>query len=140
MGEAIEANKKIMQATSDLASDIPKISPVEHENWRAHNFYSQMMDVCGEIENAKRLQEIYETDRDAENFEKLKSSLDKIHKYCSIVRLDPKTTDAQRTDLTIAEWFLRDSLIGENTFNISPDSSSDWFDQWLFDINFDLLD
>lgn len=140
MGETITTYDEILDEIELLKADVQDISGAEKSCWHAHNFYSQMMDVCGEIENAKRLRASYETYSTDETFDKLKQSVDKIHKYCTIVRLDPKTNSSQSTDLSIAEWFLRDCMIGDNTFNISPDYYTDWFDQWLSDINFDLLD
>lgn len=140
MGEIITTYDEILKGVKSLGEDVPEISQEELNCWHTHNFYSQMMDVCGEIENTKRLRVLYEADASSETFDKLKQSVAKVHKYCTIVRLDPKTNSSQSTDLSIAEWFLRDCMIGDNTFNISPEYYTDWFDQWLFDINFNLLD
>lgn len=140
MGKTIVTFDEILKGVKTLEEDIPEISQDELNCWHSHNFYSQMMDVCGEIENTKRIKANYDASQSSDDYERLIESLNKVHRYCTIVRLDDKITPAKAYDLLIAEWFLRDCMIGDNAFNISPKYYTEWFDQWLYDINFDLLD
>ncbi len=102
--------------------------------WNTRSFMSQMIDVWGEVDKLS-------------DFSKSKSDIDKlikqiklVSKLCRVVRNCPNNTDGEKYDIKMAEWELYDYYFGDNIFNNdSPEMAANWFNQWCYDINYDLL-
>lgn len=100
--------------------------------WLSRNFYLQMMDIWGEVNKLKQLK-----DKNA-----IKNQLKRISNYLTIVReskINNFKEEVKKT-LRIAEWELYDFYLWNNEFHNTIDTVSNWFDQWCFSINYDLLE
>jgi len=107
------------------------------KTWSTRNFFSQMMDVWGEVD---KLPELYEKYKNTENFSAFIKQLEMVSKLCRIVRNCPECTIGEKEELKMAEWELYDFYEGDNTFNNTDGrAAAKWFDQWCYDINYDLL-
>ena len=102
--------------------------------WKQRNFYSQMMDVWGEVDKTL---EYYKKTNQVD--EALIQKCGFIHKMLSTVCNCPGVNKDRRITLRIAEWELYDYMLWGNTWNNVDTSVRRWFDQWCYEINYDLL-
>ena len=112
---------------SDLGTKCQEIS-----NWDNRTFFSQMNDVWGEANKAVEISCEGKT-------EKLTQQLKVFSEICSIIYSSPNISDGAKYELREAEWELYDFCIWNNELQNTSDSVMRWFDQWLYDINYDLL-
>ena len=105
--------------------------------WSSRNFFSQMMDIWGEVDKLPTLYEKSLLDKDSSA---LKMQLQRVSKFCKIVRNCPGCTKGEREEIKIAEWELYDFYLGNNLFNNENGyEASKWFEQWCYNINYELL-
>ena len=103
--------------------------------WQKRNFYSQMMDVWGEVDKTvERFNRTHKVDDD------LIKKCEFIHKIISVVRNCPGVNIDRKITLRIAEWELYDYMLWGNSWDNTEESIMNWFDQWCYEINYDLLD
>ena len=112
---------------SNLGAECQEIS-----DWSNRTFFSQMSDVWGEANKAVEISGEGRTD-------KLIQQLKVFSEICSIIYVNPNITDGAKYELREAEWELYDFCIWNNELLNTPKSVMKWFDQWLYDINYDLL-
>ena len=101
-------------------------------DWTDRTFFSQMNDVWGEANKAVESSSEGRTD-------KLIRQLKVFSDICSIIYMNPNITDGAKFELREAEWELYDFCLWDNELHNTPKSVMRWFDQWLYDINYDLL-
>ena len=113
--------------TSDLGTESQEIS-----DWHERTFFSQMNDVWGEANKAVEISSEGRTN-------KLIRQLKVFSEICSIIYMNPNITDGAKYELREAEWEIYDFCLWNNELHNTPESVMKWFDQWLYDINYDLL-
>ena len=98
--------------------------------WLTRNFYLQMIDISGEVD---RLASLDEKD--------IEPQLKRITGYLTIVRESRKNnfSNEVKKTLRIAEWELYDFYLWDNEFDNTSETVSGWFDQWLFNLNYDAV-
>lgn len=113
--------------------NLDEIDEEKANKWHSRSFYSQMMDVWGEVDKTINA---YKENRSEED---ILTHLNLVSKLCSIVYLDPKVLNGAKYELRVAEWELYDFLFWDNEFHNTVDTIMNWFNQWCFDINYELL-
>jgi hypothetical protein len=114
--------------------------PIEKPSWdsaslnelMSRHFYLQMMDVWGEADRLVRYHStscIDTIDNQVKNF----------HNICSTIHYNENIEEGVKWELKIAQWELLDFCIWDNVFYNDSNSVMKWFDQWQYDINYDLI-
>ena len=111
---------------------IPVCSSETLEFWQGRSFYVQMMDIWGQ---ASSVIKEYEND----NAEAVKHELSNFSNLCCIIYANQNISEGAKWELNIAEWELMDFCLWDNEWNNDAVSVMKWFDQWCYDINYDLL-
>lgn len=93
--------------------------------------FSILMDVWGEANHAV---ELPVKDKDA-----IKLQLQTLNDICHLIYDNAKFDKGLKDELKIAEWELNDLLLGKNIYGYNKKTVMSWFNQWCYDINYDLL-
>ena len=101
------------------------------KEWSDKNFYLKMMDIYGEANNVVRL---YKS-----NEENIVKQFSNLHNLCNIMVLDERIDKGTKDELRTAEWEILDFCLWDNLFHNDEKSVMKWFNQWCYDINYDLL-
>ena len=113
--------------------------------WKSRNFYTQMMDVWGEVDKARnyylKWKETPDTAPEKEHrFQALLKSLKFVRECLAIVKENNDFEEKVKKTFRIAEWELYDFFFWDNEFYNTAETVTRWFDQWCFNINYDLLE
>ena len=114
--------------------------------WKSRNFYTQMMDVWGEVDKARKYylkwNEVSSTysELKRERFLALLKSLQFVRECLAIVKENNDFEEKVKKTFRIAEWELYDFFFWDNEFCNTAETVTRWFDQWCFNINYDLLE
>ena len=113
--------------------------------WKSRNFYTQMMDVWGEVDKARKYYIKWKEATDAtpektQRFEALLKSLKFVRECLAIVKENNDFEEKVKKTFRIAEWELYDFFFWDNEFYNTAETVTRWFDQWCFNINYDLLE
>ena len=125
-------NKMALDDFIIRANDSPKWDPVSLTELMDRNFLLQMMDVWGEADKVIKTHE-------KSNTEEIIKQLSNFHDVCNIIYLNENIDDNVKWELKVAEWELFDYCLWDNLFKNDSVSVMKWFDQWCYDINYDLL-
>ena len=74
-----------------------------------------------------------------EAYNRMEKQGELFHHLCNTIYLNPKSSVGQKWELKCAEWELYDFLFWGNEWNNSAETVTSWFDQWCYDINYDIL-
>ena len=96
------------------------------------NFILLMMDVWGE---ANKVIEIFQT----KNTEAILKQLSNFHDVCNIIYLNDDIDDEVKWELKVAEWEIYDYCLWDNEFQNDSSSIMRWFNQWCYDVNYDIM-
>ena len=113
--------------------------------WKSRNFYTQMMDIWGEVDKAKRNYVVWrdvpenEPEKKAKRFEVFLKSLQFVRECLAVVKENNGFEEQVKKTFRIAEWELYDFFFWDNEFGNTVDTVMRWFDQWCFGINCELL-
>ena len=125
-------NKMALDDFIARANDNPKWDSVSLTELMDRNFLLQMMDVWGEAEKVIKSFE-------KSNNDDVIKQLSNFHDVCNIIYLNENIDDNVKWELKVAEWELFDYCLWDNLFHNDSVSVMKWFDQWCYDINYDLL-
>ena len=110
--------------------------------WKSRNFYTQMMDVWGEVDKARNYYIKWKnanTEDKEKRFSALLKSLEFVRECLAIVKENNNFTEPVKQTFRIAEWELYDFFFWDNLFGNTSETVTRWFDQWCYNINLDLL-
>ena len=113
--------------------------------WRNRSFYTQMMDVWGEVDKARRNYVAWQGILDEKGADKEKrfrvflKSMKFARECLAVVKDNNGFEEKVKKTFRIAEWELYDFFFWDNEFCNTADTVTRWFDQWCFQINCDLL-
>lgn len=116
------------------------------EFWRGRNFYTQMMDVWGEVDKARKNYIVWkeipksDTSKKRERFLALLKSLKFVRECIAVVKENNDFEEKVKKTFRIAEWELYDFFFWDNEFGNTAETVTRWFDQWCFQINLELLE
>ena len=111
--------------------------------WKSRNFYTQMMDVWGEVDKARNYYIKWKnanTEDKEKRFSALLKSLKFVRECLAIVKENNNFTEPVKQTFRIAEWELYDFFFWDNLFGNTSETVTRWFDQWCFNINLDLIE
>ncbi len=111
--------------------------------WKSRNFYTQMMDVWGEVDKARNYYIKWKnanTEDKEKRFSALLKSLKFVRECLAIVKENNNFTEPVKQTFRIAEWELYDFFFWDNLFGNTSETVTRWFDQWCYNINLDLLE
>ncbi len=113
--------------------------------WKSRNFYTQMMDVWGEVDKSRKYYQKWADtaldDPEKEHrFQALLKSLRFVRECLAIVKENNNFEEKVKKTFRIAEWELYDFFFWDNEFCNTAETVTRWFDQWCFNINYDLLE
>ncbi len=111
--------------------------------WKSRNFYTQMMDVWGEVDKARNYYIKWKnanTEDKEKRFSALLKSLIFVRECLAIVKENNNFTEPVKQTFRIAEWELYDFFFWDNLFGNTSETVTRWFDQWCYNINLDLLE
>lgn len=114
--------------------------------WKSRNFYTQMMDVWGEVDKARNYYLKWknapddEPEQKEERFFALLKSLKFVRECLAVVKENNDFEEKVKKTFRIAEWELYDFFFWDNEFYNTAETVTRWFDQWCFNINLDLLE
>ena len=111
--------------------------------WKSRNFYTQMMDVWGEVDKARNYYIKWKnanTEDKEKRFSALLKSLEFVRECLAIVKENNNFTEPVKQTFRIAEWELYDFFFWDNLFGNTSETVTRWFDQWCYNINLDLLE
>lgn len=97
-------------------------------SWSERSFFSQMLDAWGEMDFTLKSFEMGKSDEVLQHAKML-------HEVCCLIYANPNVFDEEKETLKYAEWeFFNYVLWGSN-----DKSAVYWFNQWNYDINYDLI-
>ena len=114
--------------------------------WKRRNFYTQMMDIWGEVDKTRKNYIVWKSipDEDAEQknhrFEVFLNSLKFVRECIAVVKENNHFEEKVKKTFRIAEWELYDFFFWDNEFGNTAETVTRWFDQWCFNINCKLLE
>jgi hypothetical protein len=111
--------------------DIPKWDSDSLKELMGRNFIYQMMDVWGEADKAVQTHQ-------TKNTEAILKQLSNLHDVCNIVYINDDISDDVKWELKVAEWEIFDYCLWDNEFQNDSASIMRWFDQWCYDVNFEV--
>ncbi len=104
---------------------------------QSKNIYSIMLDVWGEmsgtVEAYKKLRKKKLSPEDFQN------QIEAFHRICCTVYSSPNVTPGAKWELKVAEWEIYDFVLWNNEFHNTIKTVTNWFDQWCFGINREML-
>ena len=112
------------------------------EFWRSRNFYTQMMDVWGEVDKARNMYAAWLDADEGSKKKKLASFMKEmrfVRECIDVVKNNNDFEDKVKETFRIAEWELYDFFFWDNEFGNTIETVTRWFDQWCFNINCDLI-
>ena len=121
----------------DFIGTYPNINDYDAETinvWQRrhkYTFIQQMSDVWGEADKCVNLKNKGET-------QKLEQQIVIFINTVNAVLTDPKLTKGAKEELRSSEWELLDYCIWDNEWKNHEKTALGWFDQWMFDYNYDL--
>lgn len=122
-------------AFENFIKTYPDINDFDGETaavWRNRHrftFIQQMSDVWGEAEKCISL-------KNSGKQQQLERQVEVFVNTVNAVLTDPKLTKGAKEELRASEWELLDYCVWDNECeNKNP---LGWFDQWMYDYNFDL--
>ena len=95
------------------------------------SFYSLMNDVWGEANRTVEYHKNGDTDHLIKQFEV-------VDHICSRIYMNPDIIDDEKIELREAHWELYDFCLWDNEWNNTSETVMRWFNQWVFDINYEL--
>ena len=116
----------------------PEDDKIKREWWE-RNFYAQMMDIWGEADRLRNYKLEYDSNKSEESYKRMEKQADLFHHLCNTIYLNPESSYGQKWELKCAEWELYDFVFWDNEWNNTAETVTSWFDQWCYDINYDLL-
>ena len=112
--------------------DHPKWDPASLTELMERNLLLQFMDIWGE---ANKVLQAYKKS----NTDNIIKQLRNLHDVCNIIYINDSIDENIKWELKVAEWELFDFCLWDNQFQNDSVSVMKWFDQWCYDINYDLL-
>ena len=113
--------KELDFALSDVDNDYV-------QSWSEMSFLSQMLDAWAEMDFTLKSFE-------QGNKDEILQHAKMLHEVCCLIYANPNVFDEEKETLKYAEWeFLDYVLWGSNN-----KSAIYWFNQWNYDINYDLV-
>ena len=112
--------------------DNPKWDPASLTELMERNLVLQFMDIWGE---ANKVLQAYKKS----NADDIIKQLRNLHDVCNIIYVNDNIDENIKWELKVAEWELFDFCLWDNQFQNDSASVMKWFDQWCYDINYDLL-
>ncbi len=109
------------------------------KEWFDRSFYAQMMDIWGEADRLRNYKIDYDRAKTKEAYNRMEKQGELFHHLCNTIYLNPKSSVGQKWELKCAEWELYDFVFWDNEWNNSAETVTSWFDQWCYDINYDIL-
>lgn len=100
-------------------------------NRHKFTFIQQMSDVWGEADKCVNLKNNGESS-------KLEKQIIVFINTVDAVLTDPKLSKGAREELRSAEWELLDYCIWDNEWKNNDNTAMEWFNQWMFDYNYEL--
>ena len=102
------------------------------DSWHNRSLFAKMMDIWAAADEVVK---IYNQDKSS-----LLHQISNLHDLCRQIYSSYKYSYGFKWELKIAEWELYDFCLWDNTFQNTADTiMKRWFDQWCYDINYDLL-
>ena len=117
-----ESTPLLHKTEEEIALDV-----FRHNN---SSFIDYMSDVWGEASQCVAL-------KSSDNNTALDSHIMTFIRIVDSVLTDDKISDGAKRELKEAEWELLDYCIWDNEWNNTDKSVMSWFDQWVFDYNYD---
>lgn len=121
----INESKPLMQKTKDEE----EMDAYRHNN---SSFINYMSDVWGEASKCVELK--------TSNHTALNDHIKTFVRIVECVLTDERISDSAKRELKEAEWELLDYCLWDNEWNNTDKSVMSWFDQWIFDYNYDIID
>lgn len=121
----INESKPLMQKTKDEE----EMDAHRHNN---SSFINYMSDVWGEASKCVELK--------TSNHTALNDHIKTFVRIVECVLTDERISDSAKRELKEAEWELLDYCLWDNEWNNTDKSVMSWFDQWIFDYNYDIID
>ena len=124
-------------AFEDFMKTYPNIEDYDDDTqrvWRNRHkftFIQQMSDIWGEADKCVSLKNKGEV-------EKLEKQILVFINTVEAVLTDPKLSRGAKEELRSSEWEILDYCIWGNEWNNKDKTAMGWFDQWMFDYNYDL--
>lgn len=121
----------------DYVSTFPTLEGHDEETkkvWEKRHrfrFIDQMSDAWGEADKCVRL-------KNQGEYKKLEAQIRVFVNTVDAILTDPKLSKGTKYELRGAEWEILDYCIGDNEWKNKDKTAMKWFDQWMFDYNFDL--
>ena len=121
----------------DFIKTVPNINDYDEEtrkiwsNRHKCTFIQHMSDVWGEADKCVKYKNNGE-------LEKLDNQIKVFINTVDAVLTDPKVSKGAKEELRSAEWELLDYCIWDNEWKNKGNTAMEWFDQWMFDYNYDL--
>ncbi len=121
----------------DFIKTFPNINDYDDEtrtiwsNRHKSSFIQHMSDVWGEADKCVKY-------KNSGELEKLDKQILVFINTVNAVLTDPKLTKGTKEELRAAEWELLDYCIWDNEWKNKNNTAMEWFNQWMFDYNYDL--
>lgn len=132
-------NKMSYEDFVSLPTNVDDVSESICLSWYERNFLSQMMDIWGEADKTMAAYNKWKNDKNDQNYEAIKSHINVLDKYCRVIYSDRSKSEGKKYELKVAEWELLDFIFWDNLFENDEKSVMKWFNQFCYDINYDLL-
>lgn len=118
----------------EVGAQVKSDKTEEVELWNSHSVESRLIDIwataddllsCSNSENSSEAS--------------LNSYAERMENLISIICADPAQGRGFRETVREAQWEVFNYVFGDNSFGHSGKSSMSWFDQFMFDINYNLV-
>ncbi|MDR0221124.1 MAG: hypothetical protein LBI54_06960 [Lachnospiraceae bacterium] len=93
--------------------------------WEKRPLLAQLMDISIEVEKMIN--------------NKATEQLEQIHNICTLIYANANILEGTKYELKVAEWELWDYLCWDNEWNNDDKSIMQWWNQWIYHINYDLI-
>lgn len=106
------------------------------ETWKIRQKYSTFISHMSDVWNeAKQCVDL----KSSNNIDGLNSHIEVFINCINCVFTDDKVSKGAKAELREAEWELLDFCIWNNEWHNTSESVMGWFNQWIFDYNYDLI-
>ena len=109
------------------------------DEWKNRTLFSQLIDVWGQANKALKHYKNWIENKSEEEFNFLLNELESIHRICLNIYNNPEVGKGAKWELKVWEWQQYDFYFWDNTLRSNINNVNRWIDQFMYDINYNLL-
>lgn len=128
----------------NMKFDINDIDKELLDFWYKRSRQSIMLDIYGGADEiisiCKKTPKFKDRINNKNNYkDAILTQLKSFHRVCRIIYNNPNITSGLKWEVKVAEWEMLDYILWNNERNYNINTIMEWFNQWCFDANLELI-